>query len=173
MLLARAVALGMLASSAATPLPTLAGRTLLVGCRQGECRWLSVSAFDSVTVLPQGELRRLRARAGSSYHPDGAIPATAAGAKIAWEKGTETDYAFCSRVRPAYAFTDGRGRLTVHFLDLFDLAGYQYSSAELYMRLCHGLGALPSARALRAMGYRPRTRSGQIEARGPEIMTRF
>src|SRR3954447_2353266 len=155
------VALAMLASVAATPLPKLAGRTILAGCRQGECRWLRVSAFESVATLKQGELRRMKARVGSSYHPDGDIPATAAGAKIAWEKASETDYVFCSRVRPAYAFTDERGRLIVHFLDPFDLAGYQYASAELYFRLCHGLSALPSARAMRALGYRPGTRSAQ------------
>jgi len=160
-------------SAAAAPEPALAGRTILAGCRQGECRWLRVLAFESVATLKQGELRRMKARAGSSYHPDGDIPAGAAGVKIQWEKASETDYAFCSRVRPAYAFTDGSGRVIVHFLDPFDLAGYQYASAGLYFRLCHGLGALPSARAMRALGYRPGTRSAQVEARGPGVMTRF
>lgn len=160
-------------AAAAAPLPKLAGTTILAGCRQGECRWLRIAGFETAGRYRQGELRRMRARTGTSYHPDGNIPARAAGVKIAWLRGDGTEYAFCSTVRPAYAFTDEDGKLVIHFLDLFDLAGYQYASAQMYMRLCHGRGSLPSERVLRGLGYRAGTRSAQVEGRGVEAMTRF
>jgi hypothetical protein len=172
--LALALALSVAASAPAEAslFPRLAGRTILTGCRQGECAWLRIASVERAGTFPQGELRRMRVRAGSSYHPDGNIPENATGVRIKWEKAERNEYAFCSRVRPAYAFPD-RGKLIVHFLDLFDPAGYQYASAGLYMRFCHGREALPSARGLRALGYRPKTRSGQVEAKDAGVMTRF
>jgi hypothetical protein len=167
-----ALALGA-GSAAMAGLPRLAGRTILSGCRQGECRWLQALSFDSAGTVLQGELRRMKVRVGTSTHLDGKIPVNAARVRIDWAPGVRAQYAFCSRLRPAFAFEDEEGKLVVHFLDLFDLAGYQYNSAELYMRLCHGASALPPPRALRALGYRAKTRSAQVEARGPEIMTRF
>ena len=45
---------------------------------------------------------------------------------------------------------------------------------RLYMRLCHGRDSLPAAAAmLRRLGYRPGTRSEQIENGDVETMTRF
>ncbi|MBV8687380.1 MAG: hypothetical protein JOZ90_13035 [Alphaproteobacteria bacterium] len=160
-------------AAGAAPLPKLAGTTVLAGCRQGECRWLRIAAVDRVASVRQGELRRIRVREGSSFHPDGDTPTRAAAARIAWQKGERAEYAFCSTARPAYAFPGDGGRLLIHYLDLFDLGGYQYASAGLYMRLCHGRDGLPPARVLRALGYRSGTRSEQVEARGPEAMTRF
>ena len=63
--------------------------------------------------------------------------------------------------------------MRAHFLDLFDLAGYQEASARLYMRMCHGLAALPPPRRLRALGYRPGTRNEQAELASVEALARF
>lgn len=159
------------AAAAQPPLPRLENRVVLAGCRQGECRWIRILALGRSASVPQGELRRVSLRSGSSRHPDGRIPRNERAARIEWEAGTRTDYAFCSTVRPAYAFQDEEGALVTHYLDLYDLAGYQASSATLYMRLCHDRA--PSPRALRALGYRPGTRSEQVENGRAEDLTRF
>lgn len=134
-----------------------------------------MTQLDTAQTVPEGELRRLVARAGRSVHLDGEIPERAADADIEWEASDHTEYAFCSKQRPAFAFSgDGTSGLTVHFLDLFDLAGYQMASAALYLRLCEGLEELPEdEKALRSLGYRPGTRNEQIEEASLETMTRF
>lgn len=157
----------------AVPLPELAGHTILSGCRQGECGWLKIARVESAGAYPQGELRRMLVRRGTSRHPYGIVPEKLADPAIEWQDQDRPHYAFCSTTRPAYAFTESEGTLIVHFLDLFDLAGYQTGSAGLYARLCHGLDGLPDDDRLRALGYRGGTRSEQLEAAGPEVMTRF
>jgi hypothetical protein len=159
--------------AAAESLPALAGRTVLAGCRQGECQWLRVVSVDSVLRLPEGELRRMVVRRGISTHPDRNPPDRPDRASIEWQAVDSAQHAFCSNRRPAYAFDrDGGGRL-VHFLDPFDLAGYQYVSAGLYMRLCHGRERLPDAADLRRLGYAPGTRSEQVEDATLATMTDF
>ncbi len=156
------------------PLPALAGRTILAGCRQGECSWMRIGDVTRVATVPQGELRRMIVERGSSIHLDGNLPERAEGTQIEWEPGTRSDYAFCSIERPAYAFEDEGGLIT-HYLDLYDLAGYQSVSGGLYMRLCHDVAdetALDAA-TLGRFGYRPGTRNEQIEGGAPEDMTRF
>jgi len=150
---------------------SLEGRTVRPGCRQGECSWVRVARVETQTSVPEGELRRIVARSGRSTHR-GDLPRRAADADIAWESSDSERFVFCSTQRPAFAFP-GDGGLIVHFLDLFDLAGFQLSSAALYMTFCHGREALPDEAALRALGYRPGTRNEQVEATGAEEMTRF
>ena len=159
-----------------TPLPDLAGSILDDGCRQGECHVTRVVRLESVSTHPQGELRRLTARGGvATYDPMGEPPETyAEGAGVRWEAADRSDYIFCSRERPAFAFPGEDGALIVHYLDLYDLAGYQLSSARTYMRICHdaqfdGDGST----LLRQLGYRPGTRNEQVEHGRPEDLTRF
>ena len=153
-----------------TPLPALSGQTVLAGCRQGECGWLRIARLEPAGSFAQGELRRLTARRGTSLHPDGELPETARDAEIEWQ-AHRVDYAFCSVERPAYAFESDDGGWVVHFLDLFDLAGYQFGSAGLYARVCHGSDGLPPEEWLTALGYRPGTRSDQVEAPDLAAMT--
>jgi hypothetical protein len=153
------------------PLPRLQNRVLLAGCRQGQCSWIRILELGRSTGVAQGELRRVSLRRGSSLHPDGRFPRNERRARISWEGDTRTDYAFCSTVRPAYAFQSEDGALIAHYLDLYDLAGYQMSSATLYMRLCHDRNFTP--RTLRALGYRPGTRSEQVEGGSAADLTRF
>ncbi|HYI47835.1 MAG TPA: hypothetical protein VEX35_05150 [Allosphingosinicella sp.] len=164
-LFAAATALTTLPVIAQAPLPRLENQVLLGGCRQGECSWLRVISMSRVSRVPQGELRRIELRRGSSPDPGRRRP------RIAWQPETRTNYVFCSTARPTYAFEEEDGGLITHYLDLFDLAGYQQSSGQLYARFCHGR-ALTTGR-LRALGYRPGTRSEQIEGGSPEDLTRF
>jgi len=156
-------------------LPRLEGTVLAIGCRQGECRWARVARLERLTAGAQGELRRLVARRGSSLHRDDPPSAWSADLPVEWEEGEASDYAFCSTARPAYAFPGETGEgLIIHYLDFHDLAGYQLASAGLYMRVCHGIGFVDGDEAtLRRLGYRPGTRSGQIEGAVPEELTRF
>lgn len=149
------------------------GPMILSGCRQGACAWLRVLRVENAGRVPQGALVRMRVRRGSSTHLDGNLPSGARGTRIEWEPGEGVSYAFCSVRRPAFAFARHGEGLIVHFLDLFDLGGYQEASGRLYMRLCHGRGGVPGAAVLRRLGYRPGTRSGQVEDATPETMTRF
>lgn len=164
LLLAAAAALTAFPAAAQVPLPRLENRVLLGGCRQGECGWLRVVSLSRGTRVPQGELRRIVVRRGNSPDPGAGRP------RVAWEPGTRTDYVFCSTARPAYAFQSD-GELVTHYLDLFDLGGYQQNSARAYARFCHGREL--TARQLRALGYRPGTRSEQTEGGRPEDLTRF
>ena len=167
------------AAVAEGPLPDLAGQTILAGCRQGECVWMRIGEVTRVATVPQGELRRMTSRRGSSLHLDGNLPDREADAAIEWEAEERADYAFCSVERPAYAFEEkedegGRGLIT-HYLDLYDLPGYQTVSGRLYLRLCHGAEgeAALETQALGRLGDQPGTRSEQTAGGAPEDMTRF
>lgn len=149
------------------------GEVVLGGCRQGECGWLRVVRVEGAGTFPQGELKRMAIRRGTSLHPDGNIPERASDARIEWQAADRSEYAFCSTQRPAYAFPDEEGGLVVHFLDLHDLGGYQMGSARLYMRFCHGREGLPEAEVVQSLGYRPGTRSEQVENGTPETLTSF
>lgn len=158
-------------AAAASPLPRLDGQVLLAGCRQGECSWLRILGLSRATQVPQGELRRIALRRGTSIHRNGRLPRNARAARIDWNERARTDYVFCSTARPAYAFEDEEGGLITHYLDLYDLAGYQQVSGRLYMRFCHDRTSSP--RTLRALGYRPGTRSEQVENGTAADLTRF
>ena len=155
-------------------LPDLAGQILPVGCRQGECVWLRAARVETVSASPRGELRRLAGREGRSLYGDEAPDAYSASVPVQWEARDKSSYAFCSTERPAYAFPDESGALILHYLDLFDLGGYQMASARMYMRICHDVAFDgEDAVALRSYGYRPGTRSGQVEDAAPGDLARF
>jgi len=158
---------------ARAPLPALAGRVLMANCRQGECSWLRVTRLERVRATPRGELRRVVGRRGRSVHGIPADPPAAYSrrVRVAWERADRSEYAFCSRTRPAYAFPEVDGYI-VHYLNLFSVAGYQYPSATLYMHACHGVAMPGGAARLRRLGYRPGTRSEQVEGARPEDLTR-
>jgi hypothetical protein len=158
------------ASSAPAALPNLAGRVLLAGCRQGECGWVRIVRLESVSATPRGELRRITLRrglsAGSGDSPDPA--------NVEWEAADRADYVFCSAERPAYAFPGDEGGYLIHYLDLFALAGYNMSTAGLYVRFCHDRDFdSENEAAIRGLGYRPGTRNEQIENARPEDMAAF
>ena len=156
------------------PFPAWAAERILPGgCRQGECSWLRVARIERVRANAQGELRRVTGHRGTSRY-DGEPPLVwRAGLRVDWDRRARSEYAFCSRQRPAYAFPSGDGYI-LHYLDLFDLAGYQMASAAMYMRICHGRGFDPERLApLRRLGYRPGTRSEQVEDAPPDRLADF
>jgi hypothetical protein len=156
------------------PMPALAAdRVLPGGCRQGECSWLRVTRIERVRANAQGELRRVTGRRGTSRY-DGEPPrAWRPRLRVDWDRDARAEYAFCSVRRPAYAFPSGDGYI-LHYLDLFDLAGYQMASARMYMRICHDRDFDPERLApLRRLGYRPGTRSEQVEDAAPERLADF
>ena len=148
------------------PLPGLSGQVILTGCRQGQCAWSRVVRVERVRELADGELRRLVARRGVSLHGFDEEPPSQFDEEIDvdWEPQDSAAYALCSTARPSYAFED-EGGLILHRLDLYDFAGYETSSARMYMRLCHGRDfPFESEPALAELGYRPGTPNGQVEA---------
>jgi hypothetical protein len=156
-----------------SPPPQPEGRIVQVECRQGACQWARIAEIAPVASGRDGELRRLTYRSGSSMD-DGTA---GAGSAIDWAASDRSDYAYCSTVRPAFAFPDDTGdadgALIVHHLDLFNLGGYQFASAKLYGLVCHDLDAVVEAEpALRALGYRAGTRSEQTRAASPEGLLR-
>jgi hypothetical protein len=162
------------APPAKAALPDLAGRVLVAGCRQGECRWSRVVRLERVATVPQGELRRLVARGGTSLYQDEAPEAYGDAVPIQWEAADRSEYAFCSQSRPAFAFPGDDGSYLLHYLDLFDLAGYQLASARAYMRICHDTPFDGEDTALlRRLGYRPGTRSEQVEEGDPRDLAHF
>lgn len=173
-------AIGLATIAAAPPgaperLPPLAGRVILSGCRQGECAWLRVTRIETAARNAHGALRRLTGRRGTSRYRNG-IPPSAYGrtVRVTWDARDRSEYAFCSTERPAHAFPDGdSGRYILHYLDLFALAGYQMSSATIYMRACHDRTFdWEDSATLRRLGYRPGTRSEQVEDAAPEDLAR-
>jgi hypothetical protein len=156
-------------------MPDLAGRVIQVGCRQGECVWLRMVRLEAAAANPHGELRRLIGRGGSSLYRNGIPPrAYGRGVRVRWDARDHREYVFCSTERPAHAFPDDGGGLILHYLDLFALAGYQMSSATMYMRACHGRSFDWEDRAaLRRLGYRPGTRRDQVEDAAPGDLARF
>lgn len=143
---------------AQSPLPRLAGRVEISGCRQGQCIWVRYLDVRRSRVTPLGELRQVRLRqAGAPYG--------APRSRLRWAAEPRTDYIFCSRTRPAVAFRS-EDAFIIHFLDLYDLAGYQQSSARMYMRVCHNREPA-NDRMLRRLGYRPGTRNEQVEGGRP------
>lgn len=135
-----------------------------------ECRWERRVSNSVARTTPRGQLRKYVVSAGTSVHRNNRPPrAYSRGIRISWEARPRTSYIFCSRSQPALAFQDDDGSWTAHALDLFDLGGYQTASAIIYTRACHGLDYdFTSIEArLRRLGYRPGTRSGQIEIRSP------
>jgi hypothetical protein len=161
-------------AEAGPSLPDLAGQVLQSGCRQGQCVWLRVARAQSVSTSPHGTLRRLTARRGLSRYDDDAPEAWSPTIQATWDPRDQNVFAFCSTERPAYAFPDEEGAYIIHYLDLFDLAGFQMASAATYLKLCHDRPPeIDDAAGLRALGYRPGTRDEQVEEGSPEDMARF
>ncbi len=142
----------------------------LVHCHMMECSWERRVSNAVVRTTPRGQLRKYIVSAGTSEYRTNRPPSAYSRAiRIAWEPRPKTSYIFCSRSQPALAFQSDDGRWIAHALDLFNLPGYHTASAIIYARACHGLdfNFANSERRLRRLGYRPGTRSGQIEIRSP------
>jgi hypothetical protein len=161
-------------TTAGPSLPDLAGQVLQSGCRQGQCVWLRVARADTVSTSTHGTLRRLTGRRGMSRYDDEAPEAWSPRIAVTWDPRDQSVFAFCSTERPAYAFSDEGGAYILHYLDLFDLAGFQMASAATYLTICNDRPpAIDDDAALRALGYRPGTRNEQVEEGTPEDMARF
>jgi hypothetical protein len=162
------------AAQTAPSLPDLAGQVLQSGCRQGQCVWLRVARNESVSTSPHGTLRRLTGRRGMSRYDDEPPGAWSPSVRVDWDPRDQNVFAFCSPERPAYAFPDEEGTYILHYLDLFDLAGFQMASAATYLTICHDRPPqIDDAAGLRALGYRPGTRNEQVEEGTPQDMARF
>jgi hypothetical protein len=142
----------------------------LVHCHMMECSWERRVSNAIVRTTPRGQLRKYVVSAGTSVHRDNRPPsAYSRSVRIAWEPRPKTSYIFCSKSQPALAFQSGNGRWIAHAMDLFNLGGYNTASAIIYAKACHGLDFNVSniETRLRRLGYRPGTRSRQIEISSP------
>ena len=142
------------------------------GCRMAECSWFKEVARSTVLTNPDGELVRYVTLNGISSHPNDRYPARYSSALgVRWVRSAS--YVFCSRTRPGVAFLDRndptRPRWLAHMLDLYNLYGYNSSSAVAYLRACHQitLNGRPIKQVLRRLGYDAGTPSGQIELKMP------
>lgn len=152
-----------LAAVPAAPAPKI------VQCRMMECSWSTTVSNVAIRSTSAGTLREITGLRGTSAHREDFPSRFDESIPIAWGKRTSTDYALCSRSRPAWAFRSGR-RWVAHALELFDLPGYHTASAISYLRACHGIeyDRADIEATLRALGYRPGTRSDQVEIKRPE-----
>lgn len=141
----------------------------IVQCRMTECVWSTTVANVAIRTTSAGSLRKITAFRGTSVHRDDLPSRFDESIPIAWGKRPSDEYAFCSRSRPALAFRSGR-RWVAHALDLFDLPGYHMASAVSYLRACHGVeyDREDIEQVIRGLGYRPGTRSDQVEIDRPE-----
>ena len=157
------ILLMMIALAAAAPAPEL------VQCRQMECSWSRPVSNVAIRSTAAGTLRKVTAFRGTSTYRDDAPSGFDKSIAIEWHRPAAVQYAFCSRSRPAFAFRSGK-RWIAHALDLFDLPGYQVSSAVSYLRACHGVDydRVDVDGLLRRLGYRPGARSDQVEIDRPE-----
>lgn len=152
-----------LALAAAAPAPRL------VHCHMMECSWSKPVANVAVRSTPAGTLRKVTALRGTSAYRDEPPSRYRPSIRIAWEKAAAVDYVLCSRSQPAFAFRSGK-RWIAHALDLFNLGGYNTASAIAYLRACHGVDydRADIDQVMRGLGYRPGTRSEQVEIARPE-----
>ena len=153
----------MMALAAAAPAPQL------VQCRQMECSWSRPVSNVAIRSTAAGTLRKVTAFRGISTYRDNAPSGFDGSIRIDWQKPAAIQYAFCSRSQPALAFRSGK-RWIAHALDLFSLPGYHGASAVSYLRACHGVehDREDIETAMRRLGYRPGTRSDQVEIDWPE-----
>jgi hypothetical protein len=141
----------------------------LVYCHMMECSWSKPVSNVAVRSTPRGTLRRIGAIYGTSVHRDDYPSRHEPSIRIEWQTKPAVRYVLCSRSQPATAFRSGK-RWIAHALDLFNLAGYNTASAVTYLRACHGVEYDRSDidRVIRGLGYRPGTRSEQVEIDRPE-----
>ncbi|HEX8307697.1 MAG TPA: hypothetical protein VF645_04685 [Allosphingosinicella sp.] len=142
----------------------------LVQCRMMECVWSRPVSNVAIRSTAAGTLRKVTALRGSSVHRDDEFPPSFdRSIPIEWEKSAAVQYVLCSRSKPALAFRSGK-RWTAHALDLFDLPGYHTASAAAYLRACHAVDYYREdiGKVIRDLGYRPGTRSDQVEVARPE-----
>jgi hypothetical protein len=141
----------------------------LVQCRQMECSWSKPVSNVAIRSTSAGTLRKVTAFRGISTYRDNAPSAFDESIAIEWQKPATVQYVLCSRSQPALAFRSEE-RWIAHALDLFNLPGYHTASAVGYLRACHGLDyhfGDDMDQAMRNLGYRPGTRSDQIEIERP------
>ena len=161
-MIALATALAAAPASAA-PAPSL------VYCHMMECTWARPVSNVAIRSTARGTLRKVVSRYGASVHRDDYPSRYDASVPIEWRKAPTVQYVFCSRSQPAAAFRSGR-RWVAHALDLFTLYGYNTPSAVTYLRACHGVDydREDIEEVMRRLGYRPGTRSDQVEIARPE-----
>jgi hypothetical protein len=141
----------------------------LVQCRMMDCAWSRPVSNVAVRSTPAGTLRKVTAFRGTSVHREDVPSAFDESIPIEWERKAAVQYVLCSRSQPAFAFRLGK-RWVAHALDLFDLPGYHTASAIGYLRACHGVDYHREdiVEAMRDLGYRPGTRSEQVEIARPD-----
>jgi hypothetical protein len=156
-------------------LAVAAGPPKLIYCHMDECSWSRLVSNRVVARRGREQLRAYVTIDGQSNHRGSEYPTHySKRVHVAWEAKPVTTYVLCSRARPGIAFQDrwdraAKGRWYAHYLDLFDLYGYNTSSAVIYAAACHGIDFNfgDAEKALRKLGYRPGTRSEQVDVRRP------
>jgi hypothetical protein len=141
----------------------------IVQCRMMECSWSRPISNVAIRSTSLGTLRKVTAFRGTSVHRDDFPSGFDQSIRIEWEKPASVQYVLCSRSQPALAFRSGKAWIA-HALDLFNLGGYNTASAVSYLRACHGVeyDREDIEKVIADLGYRPGTRSEQVEIARPE-----
>jgi hypothetical protein len=160
------------AAPAATPTPFAGrtGRVVRLRCHMMECGWHQPLSIETVRRGEGWELRKVTARNGRSVHRSRMPSRYRRGLQIDWDAAPRDHYVLCSRQAPAAMFRSDDGTWIAHRLDFFDMYGFAYSSAYIYLNACHGLGpeTLQSEARLRSLGYSASGETRQLELSAPE-----
>ena len=143
----------------------------ITGCRQSTCMWEKVLEIRTIKTVPNGILKVEDSYQGSMLAQGADFP-TEYSAKLPIEWDRVQTYVFCSKQQPSTAFKDRgtkNGRWIGHLLDPFEPYGYNWGSAETYMRVCHNvdLGRQDIKKVMLRLGYRPGTRNEQVDLAKP------
>lgn len=167
----------MLLAQAPAPAASPAGNVLMLRCHMSECGWQQLLSREVVRRGDGYVLHRLTVLHGTSVHRPtrrgrSTFPSRyGRGVPIAWHQAASETYVLCSRAFPAVVFRSD-GRDVAHRLNFFDMYGFAYSSAYIYLDACHGLGrdALENEARLRRLGYSAIGETEQIELSSPQAI---
>jgi hypothetical protein len=106
------------------------------GCHRDTCVWFQLEAKTALRVGWSGNLVKVRAKQGESFHPQGSYETTR---PIQW-KSVES-YVFCSTVRPAVLNQQDNGWLATFIAPGSPVAnpGFAQDALVVYFFICHDL----------------------------------
>lgn len=147
-------------SPAATPaaVTPAVGEPMLGNCHMDICSFSREVRRETVRETPAGRLLRVTLLGGSQSGASDAGPADE-DVPIIWQRQPHDIFVFCSTALPAVMMrVDGRRTLQSDILDLVGPTGIPQdlvTSANIYMRICHGVDGFDALEGGTHLGYHP------------------